>query len=306
MKRIAYLTSADMVPGGHGARDDLFELELQLEQLVPAFAERGLRLDLVVWNDPDTLQRIRKGDFEAVVIGTPWDYQDHHDAFLSTIDAFAEHRPVVNPPAVRRWNAHKSYLRDLARAGVREVPTMWVEQVHGHAISVAHGVLDAARLVVKPVVGACAIRQARVEEGKPLPPADQLPPGGALIQPFIPSIQAEGELSFVYCGGTFSHALVKRPRPGDYRVQSVYGGTEVPYTPSQEELDAARAVLDAVPVASVETLLYARVDLVRAEDGGLMLMELELIEPYLYPEQGPQLGAHLADALVRALEKAAS
>ena len=301
MKRIAYLTSADMVPGGRGSRDDLFELELQLAQLVPAFAERSLRLELVVWNDPETLERLVAGDFDAVVIGTPWDYQDHHEEFLSTIDAFAVHRPVFNPPGVLRWNAHKSYLRDLTRAGVREVPTMWVEQVHAHAISVAHGVLNSSRLVVKPVVGACAVRQARVEEGQPLPSADALPPAGALIQPFIPSVQSEGELSFVYCGGTFSHALQKRPRPGDYRVQSVYGGTEVIYTPTPAELETARAVLEAVPVAEVEQLLYARVDFVRAEDGGLMLMELELIEPYLYPEQGPHLGAHLADALVRAL-----
>ena len=79
MKRIAYLTSADMVPGGRGSRDDLFELELQLAQLVPAFAERGLRLELVVWSDPDTVERLVAGDFDAVVIGTPWDYQDHHE-----------------------------------------------------------------------------------------------------------------------------------------------------------------------------------------------------------------------------------
>ncbi len=304
MRRIAYLTSADMVPGARGTRDDIFELELQLALLVPACAARGLDLSLVVWNAPATLQQVKDGAFAAVVIGTPWDYQDHHEAFVETIDAFAAHVPVFNPPAVLRWNAHKSYLRDLTSAGVREVPTMWVEQVHAHAISVAHGVLASPRLVVKPIVGACAVRQARVTEGKPLPPAELLPPGGALIQPFIPSVQTEGEFSFIYCGGVLSHALVKRPRPGDYRVQSVYGGTEEPYVPTDAECTAARAVLDAVPGCVAEELLYARVDLVRADDGALLLMELELIEPYLYPEQGPQLGEHFADALFRALPAA--
>jgi glutathione synthase/RimK-type ligase-like ATP-grasp enzyme len=303
MKAIAYLTSADMVPGVRGARDDLFELELQLAQLVPACAARGLSLELLVWNDGQTAARVAAGEFAAVVVGTPWDYQDHPEQFLAAIDNFARSVPVLNPPAVLRWNTHKSYLRDLSAAGVREVPTMWVEQVHAHAIAMAHGVLDSSRLVVKSVVGACAFRQACIEEGEPLPSADHLPLAGALIQPFVPSVQTEGELSFVYCGGQFSHALVKRPRQGDYRVQSIYGGTESVYEPTESELATAHAVVAAVPGAAPEDILYARVDFVRDEDGSLMLMELELIEPYLYPEQGPGLGEAYAAALECALAR---
>ena len=95
--------------------------------------------------------------------------------------------------------------------------------------------------------------------------------------------------------------MVKAPAAGDYRVQSVYGGVERVYEPSEAELAAARAVVAAVPNTPPESLLIARVDFVRDEVGTLRVMELELIEPYLYPEQGPQMGVVFAEALERAL-----
>ena len=105
---------------------------------------------------------------------------------------------------------------------------------------------------------------------------------------------AEGELSFIFIDGAICHALVKRAADGDYRIQSLYGGTEEVYQPTEDDLAAAQAVLEAVPF---DTPLYGRIDMLRMEDGGLALMEAELIEPYLYPVQGPQLGERLAEAV---------
>ena len=122
-------------------------------------------------------------------------------------------------------------------------------------------------------------------------------PHPMMVQPFLPAIAEEGEISFVMVDGELSHALVKRPAKGDYRIQSAYGGFEIPIEPSAEDLAAAKAVLAALD----ETPLYARVDMLRADDGGLLLMELELIEPYLYPLQGEGLGARLAEALLARL-----
>ena len=115
----------------------------------------------------------------------------------------------------------------------------------------------------------------------------------------------EGEYSFLYFGGRFSHAVRKTPKSGDYRIQSIYGGAEETYTPTQSERDHARAILDVLD----ETLLYARVDLLRGLDGTLKLIELECIEPYLYlphakGEGGENEGAqNFAKALLRRLEK---
>ena len=304
MQRVAYLTSSDMVPGGAAARADLFELEHQLAAVVPACRARGLELELCVWDAPATAQQVAAGRYAAVVVGTPWDYHGRAETFLSQVDRFATAAPVWNPPRVMRWNTHKSYLRDLERAGVRCVPTAWVDRVDAETVAAAHRALGAEHLVAKPIVGAGAERQVRLRRGAPLPPAADGPPAAALLQPFVPSVQTEGELSLVFCGGRYSHALVKRPAAGDYRVQSVYGGREVPYEPTPAERSTAERALAAVPGCVPADLLYARVDLVRATDGGLMLMELELIEPYLYPEQGPELGAHFARALAARLELA--
>ena len=302
MSTVAYLTSADMVPGQPDAREDLFELEHQLASLLPACASRGIRLDLRVWDDPDLLKDIEDGRYQAVVIGTPWDYQERAELFCELLERHSTSVSVLNPPAVVRWNSDKSYLRELERAGVAIVPTVWVDAVQPAAIDAAHEQLGADRLVVKPIVGACAVRQVTVRRGEPLPPPDECPPAGALVQPFMPSIQTEGELSFLFFGGRFSHALVKAPAAGDYRVQSVYGGVEQVYRPSEDELLVAQAAVAAVPGVRPEDLLIARVDLVRDEAGVLRLMELELIEPYLYPEQGPQMGEVFAEALASVLQ----
>lgn len=301
--RIAYLTSPDMVPGAPGVREDLFELELQLGALVPACRARGLDLELRIWDDPSLLWSVENGLYDAVVVGTPWDYTARLDRFFGVLQALGGRVPVLNPLAVIRWNSHKSYLAELERAGVAVVPTVWVDRVDGAAVERAREALGGGRLVAKPVVGACAVRQARIEPGAPLPSEDLLPPAGAMIQPYLSAIETEGELSLIYCGGVFSHALRKCPRPGDYRVQSVYGGREQIHTPTGTERKVARAVLEAVPGTRPEELLLARVDLVRDDAGELRLMELELIEPYLYPQQGPGLGTHFAAALVRMVQR---
>ena len=119
-----------------------------------------------------------------------------------------------------------------------------------------------------------------------------------MVQPFLPAVQTEGELSLIYFGGEFSHAAQKRPKAGDYRVQSVYGGTDSVYEPSDEALAVAHKVLQTL----THDLLYARVDLVR-HAGSLCLMELEVIEPYLYAVQGPGMGARFFDALERLVER---
>ena len=290
MRRIAYLTSADMVPGQPGARDDLFELENQLAALVPATAARGLSLELRVWDDPG----LDPVDYEAIVVGTPWDYQERPAAFLARLDAFAKVRPVLNPPAVLRWNASKTYLLDLQEQGVGVVPTLHATRLdpRTHAAAVARFGTD--QLVAKRVVGANAVGQIRLSGG-PIPDFA----GEVLIQPFLPAIATEGELSFIFVDRAFCHALVKRPTGGDYRVQSTYGGVETSLPPGEEDLATAQAIIDAT--LPLQPLLYARVDLVRGEEGRLLVMELELIEPYLYPLQGPELGARFAAGLDRLL-----
>lgn len=291
--RVCFLTSADMMKDRPGAREDWIEFELEFGVLHRACAAEGISLEHRVWDsgfDP--------AGFDAFMVGTVWDYPPKLNAFLATLDALNAHAPVHNPPSVVRWNIEKTYLRDLAGAGAPSIPTVWADAADAAAIAPAFDALDADRLVVKPLVGGGAWRQAIVERGAPLPDAGHLPPGACLIQPFLPSVPEEGEYSFIFFGGRFSHALQKLPKAGDYRVQSIFGAREIVHTPRPGELDQCRAVLDAAArLTSEADLLYARVDMVRGLDGGLAVMELEIIEPYLYPEQGPDMGAVFVAAL---------
>lgn len=289
MRPVAYLTSADMMPGAPEARADLFELEAMLAVMVPACRDRAIDLRLRLWDDPALLDE----DFAAIVIGTPWDYTDRAAEFLDRMQALDRRCPVFNPPAALRWNADKSYLLELAARGLSSVPTVAIQAPTAEAIDAARQELGADEIVVKAQVGACAVRQVRLRPGDPLPDPRLLPEGAALVQPFLPAILDEGELSFIFCGGRLSHALQKRPAEADYRVQSIYGGREQAIEARPQDVALARSIVEAVPWE----LLHARVDLVRRPDGALALMELEIIEPYLYPDQGPGLGEAFAAAL---------
>jgi len=290
---VAFLTAGCMLPGWPGHREDYWEHGLEFAPLREACARRGIDLHEVVWDDPALVME----GWDAFIIGTTWDYWDKIDAFLAALETFERHGALFNPASVARWNHRKSYLRDLASRGAPVVPTLWLERVDPGALLAAFDVLGVDEIVVKPLVGASAWRTCRVARGGPLPGPEALPPAEALIQPFLAAAVTEGEYAFVFFDRVFSHCARKIPAPGDYRVQSMYGAREEVYEPRPGELDAARRVLDAVDAP----LLYARVDMMRLPDGRLAVMELELIEPYLYPEQGPEMGEAFAAALERAL-----
>jgi len=190
---------------------------------------------------------------------------------------------VWNPPAVLRWNSHKGYLRDLAARGVPIVPTRWLER--GTPVGLARLLRDAAwsDAVVKPAVSASAHGTWRTSFETAS--ADQrqldelLRAGDVMVQPFMSEVRDAGEWSFLFLGGRFSHAVLKRPGAGagDYRVQWEFGGTADAMVPPGNLVADAEAVMTAVP----GNPLYARVDGVE-RDGRLVLMELELIEPHLF------------------------
>ena len=289
MTRVALLTSRCMLRGHPNMRVDHWEHELQMAALAPACADREIELVEAVWDDP----RLDPDLYDACVIGTTWDYTDAPQAFLEFLGRAAATTRVFNSPRTVRWNLDKRYLAELERSGAPVVPTLWCDRADRVTIESSFADLGADVVVVKPVVGASAWRQVKLARGEPLPPPDELPPAEALVQPYLPAAETEGEYSFVFFGRRFSHCAQKIPAAGDYRVQSMYGAKERIHRPSPAEVERATSVLDAVD----EPLLYARVDMMRGLDGRLVLMELELIEPYLYPEQGPDMGPRFASTL---------
>ncbi|MCK0128794.1 hypothetical protein [Erythrobacter sp. F6033] len=290
MTKIGFLACETTVPSAGERRGDAFEHDLMISSLAPAFEAAGLDLCVIDWEAPlEAFESIA-----LVMLGTSWNYQDKPQAFLEKLEALNERGiTVCNPPDIVRWNAKKTYLRDLADAGARTIPTLWRENVTAKGALEAMEVFDTDRIVVKRQIGAGAMGQELISRGS-MPDADWSFGHPAMLQPFLPAIAEEGELSFVVIEGELSHALRKLPANGDYRIQSLYGGTENVHQPSEEEAAAAAAIIAALPFPAP---LYARIDMLRAEDGALMVMEAELIEPYLYPEQGPGLGKRLAGAI---------
>lgn len=232
---------------------------------------------------------------DGVISLLSWGYHFIPDLWRERLDALeATGLKVLNPPHVLRWNTAKIYLMELGEAGVPVVPTLAVDRVTPEAVEAARAHFGAAIIVAKPQISGGS------HETLKLYPGDTLiggPTGPALLQPFLPAVGEEGEISLFYFGGDFSHAVAKVAKPGDFRVQPQFGAAIGAVEAPAEALGVARAVLDAAP----GPLTYARVDLLRGHDGGLQLMELEVIEPDLFLEHAPDGGALFAAAVKAAL-----
>ena len=294
MKPIALLVTHDYYP----SRPDRAEPDYAHNQLVllrEAFAPLGVTIEPVFWQDDGT----DWSRFSAVLPLLAWNYPQATDVFLARVaEIEASGACLLNDGDVIRANMDKGYLAELARRGAPVPSTLAVEACSPEVILASFDTLNADEIIIKPRIGAGAWRQARLKRGEPVPSADVLPPAAALIQPFLPAVTEEGELSLLYFGGRFSHALIKRPKAGDYRTQGQHGAVETGIDAPEGALEAAEAVLakaDGTP------LTYARVDLVRGTDGHWLLMELELIEPWLYLTLDRQEGKHGAKLFAQAV-----
>lgn len=239
----------------------------QARDFVAAFARAGLDLRPRVWPEA--------GDTPAIAL-LAWGYHEQPEQWLALLDGWPADMPLFNPAPLMRWNTRKTYLAELEAAGVPTVPT-WFGDADPHTISAAFDTLGADELVVKPQVSAGSFGTCRLRRGDAPP---NLP--AAMVQPFLPAIQDEGEYSLFYLGGELSHAIRKVATNGDFRIQPQFGGVNTNWRPDAEALKVAETALAAAPGEA----LYARIDLLRRLDGKLALIEFEAIEPDLYFEHG--------------------
>ena len=295
MREIALLIAANLASQAPDRRSDAHLFDVQLDILRKGLAPNGFTLTPVRWVESEVDWR----RFAAVMVNCAWDYQDRHTDFLATLDHIAGLGvPVFNDPATIRWNIRKTYLREIEAKGVPIIPTWWSDRPDMNDLIDACAEFGVRDVVLKRQVGGGARGQTRFTDVVLSRAAEgELLDRPGMFQPFIPAIATEGEYSFLFVDGEFSHAVVKRPKSGDYRIQEAYGGRSQAIDPTPADRAAAQLVLDVLDAPP----LYARVDMVRGEDGKLLLMELEVLEPYLFPEDGPQIGAMLGAALKRRL-----
>ncbi|MEO5810965.1 MAG: hypothetical protein ABIU96_10645 [Rhodanobacter sp.] len=281
---MAFATSADYPT----IQPDDAHLAASLQRL-------GVQPTSCVWNDP----RVDWSTFDAVLIRTVWDYFKHYPTFVHWLDRLDQlGTATINPSALLRWNSDKRYLLELGKLGVGTIPSQLSRASKLRRVLAAMG---GQQVVVKPTISGGAwhtlrgvVGDAAFDQALSALPAEY----DYLVQPFVPEVVSAGEWSLLYFAGVFSHAVLKRPAAGDYRVQDEHGGSVTPSVPGAATLAAADRALATVATLGHGDHAYARVDGVISA-GQFLIMELELIEPFLYLAAQPAAAERLAQEVVR-------
>ena len=283
-QRIAFVT-CESQPDIHG--DDRL--------VAHALQRRGFQVTAAVWNDP----AVDWGQFASVVIRAAWDYhldEARYAAWLQRCET--EQVNLWNPASTLLANIDKRYLAGFGDAGVAIVPIEYLERGRKQSLRTLLEHRNWTRAVVKPSVSASAYGTWRTSLATAA--ADQrqldeeLKRRSLLVQPFVDEIVTSGEWSVVFFDGEYSHAVLKKPASGDFRVQEELGGHGEPRDPSPAIVEQARRVLSHV----AGPLLYARVDGIERE-ARFLRMELEINEPFLYIGSSSGAAERFADAIVR-------
>ena len=250
---------------------------LEKEQAIAQEFSPHIQADVVVWNDPT----VNFSDYACLIFRTTWDYFEHPEVFAAWLDKIAQLGiKTINPISAIRRNQHKFYLKDLQDLGIAIISTVFIQKNSGLDLE-ALIPERWQKVIIKPAVSGGAYLTRLFERRETASVEAEYGPIAAerdlLIQPFMPEIQEQGELSLLFFGGEFSHAVLKRPSAGEFRVQSQFGGNYTALEVSDELLATAQKIIAAFG----GELVYARVDGIISE-GNFLLMELELIEPDLY------------------------
>lgn len=279
--------------------DDLTGFVSDDDLAIGPLAELGIKVQTVSWK-----AKFDWDQLDAVVLRTTWDYQDDCARFMQVLSTINDSQAtLLNPLEAISWNIEKTYLRELEQRGIPIIPTIWLENFDRDILLTAANQFDSPELIIKPTISANADNTFRFKRQRLADdPAffEQLTEiyaqRTAMLQPFIESVVETGEYSLFVIGDRVTHAILKKPKTGDFRVQEEHGGLITAYAPDPKLLELGERVLDALPF----DLLYARIDCV-IQDEITMVMEIELIEPALYFRFNEPSAKHFANVLASRL-----
>lgn len=264
---------------------------LEDKLVMSAMEKQGLRVRRINWDD----SRVDWRDTKHIMFRSTWDYYERFPEFDRWLEKVREQTSMVNPYETIRWNLDKHYLLELAEKGITIPPTIIMERGEQKTLEVLCASTKWKEIILKPVISGGArhtYRFLREDVWKYESIYKELISAEAMmIQEFQVEVTEKGELSFVMIGGRYSHAVLKKARAGDFRVQDDFRGTLHSYEPSREEIAWAEEVLSSCEYPH----LYARVDGIWDNQGRLALTELELIEPELWFRFRPEAADRLAE-----------
>ncbi|GLR69231.1 ATP-grasp domain-containing protein [Agaribacter marinus] len=267
MKRCAFLSTNNL--------EDFYVYD---DMVKPFLTRLGWDVQDVSWHD----KAVNYDEFDLIIVRSTWDYQAHAENFLACLERInASSARLENSLDLMRWNLSKCYLRSLHSKGVPILPSVWHDQFNLEAFKACYTSLQTDELVIKPLVSANADYTYRVHFEQLEDMHEELENAFSyrafMVQAYEHSIEQVGEYSLFYFDHQFSHAIQKKPKVGDFRVQEEHGGELFSTAATKAMRQLARLVLDALP----ERALYARIDMLDT-DRGLEIIEVELIEPSLY------------------------
>ena len=270
------------------------------DKLVRSALEKvGLKVDRTSWDDTRDWSSTRIILFRAI-----WDYFHRWDEFSKWLDSVEDTSTGINPFSLIKWNAHKFYLDFLSQAGVKIPPTIFLERSDNRSLKDSLVNVDWEEVVLKPAVSGAGRHTYRFAKKD----TDQfegifrdlITNEDVLLQEFQPSIQDRGEAALMFIDGQYTHAVLKRAKKGDFRVQDDFGGSVEDYNPTKEEVQLARRIISLCP----EPAIYGRVDLFWDQEGEILLGELEVIEPEMWFRNYPKAADLLAEAVAKRVQNA--
>ena len=262
------------------------------EQKLALEISKELDVKVEIWNDPS----VDWASFDCLIFRTVWDYFEYPKEFATWLDMIEGLKiRTLNPLSIIKRNQHKFYLKDLQNQGIDIIPTVFIPKNTGLDLSVLKE-KNWEKAVIKPAVSAGSYMTTLFSQDEiPTVEAEYAPIAlerDLLIQPFMPEIQEMGEISILFFRGQYSHAVLKKPKKDDFRIQSQFGGQYQSFTPESSIIKTAENIVKTFG----GELLYARVDGILKE-GKFLLMEIELIEPDLYFDYAPEAKKNYLKAL---------
>ena len=274
---ITLLTSSNYLTAVPG--DEFIQTILEEDRILTrALEQKGLKVTRTNWDNPD----FNWAETGYVIFRTPWDYFSRYSEFAPWLEKTAALTNFINPVDIINWNIDKHYMLELQNAGINTPPTIFVEPSDERTLAEITKELNWDEFILKPAISGGAwhtyrINKDNISEHEEIF-KELIKERSMLVQEYQKSISSKGEVSYMVFGGRFTHAVLKKGKGEDFRVQESFGGTIHDYSPSPEEIDFAQMVVNK----SRPGIVYARVDVMWDNNNELTLGELEVFEPALW------------------------
>ncbi len=264
-----------------------------------ALERKGLKVARINWDDPT----FDWTETRFAIFKTTWDYFDRFDEFSKWLDDTSKKTKFINPIETILWNIDKHYLLDLKSKGVNIPETLFIESGDSRTLSDLLNESGWTDCILKPSVSGAArhtykLSKDNVSEFEAIY-KELISKESMMLQEFQYSVPVDGELTFVVFGGKFSHAVLKKAKQGDFRVQDDFGGTVHNYQASGKEIKYAEEVVALCTPIPV----YGRVDVILDNNNKLAVSELELIEPELWFRNKPASANMYAEAVMEEMKR---